>query len=292
MGWLGIAGVEDGVSLLGVLAWWANPFYLWALLRSSLGGKNPVFSANVAVCLASLTVFLGSWAVNAVPVFTPVLGYGPGALLWYLAILSLTYETTRYGGTASPMLVSGLAGTVCVLFVGLLIWRGAASNLSEREKLPFYSAKRGFICSVEASPLPIADPQAAIALEAESKQWLESLRNWRVAAVQVGSTEYFAATEGSPESQKPPYMASRPVSAPARYTLRVDGGYPYVNKWSDGGDFVRMILIDNQTKSQIGQLVHHREINRKVGFCPSLTYFPHSRNEEAIRWLAPFLARP
>jgi hypothetical protein len=28
MGWLGFAGVEDGVNLLGVLAWWANPLYL------------------------------------------------------------------------------------------------------------------------------------------------------------------------------------------------------------------------------------------------------------------------
>ena len=291
-GWLGIAGVEDRVGLLGVLAWWANPFYLWALIKASGRGRNPAFSANMALGLATLTVLLGSYAVNAVPVFTPVIGYGPGALLWYLAIVSLAYVSARdRGGPSSPRLLLGLAGAVCAFFVAFVLWRAVASNTSERERLPFYSAKRGFICSAEAKPLPIVGPQPAIALEAESKYWLDSLRNWRVAAVQVGSTEYSAAAQGSPESKKPPFMASRPVSVRARYTLQVDGGYPYINKWSDGGDFVRMTLIDNQTKTQIGELIHHREMNRRVGFCPSLTYFPHSRNEEAIRWLAPFFVQ-
>lgn len=236
LGWLGIGAVEDGVSLVGVLAWWANPFYVWALIRASLGRKNPTFSANMALGLASLTVFLSSFAINAVPAFTPVIGYGPGALLWYVAIASLAYATARDSGTSPPRLALGLASAVCALFISLLVWRAVAANVSEREKLPFYSAKRGLICSVEAEPLPISGRQEAIALEAQSEHWLESLRNWRVAAVQVGSTEYSAAVRGSPESQKPPYMASRPVSVPARYTLRVEGGCPYINRWSDGGD--------------------------------------------------------
>lgn len=293
MGWLGVAGVEDSVSLLGVLAWWANPFYLWALIKIQLKGKTPKFSANMALGLATLTVLVGSYALNAIPTFTPVIGYGPGALLWYLAILSLAYVVARDAGYASSHKL--IVYTVCVLCFGYtvqLLWRVTSANDAERERLPFYAAKRGLICSVEATKLPITEQQPAISLGAYNKQWLDALRNWKVTAIQIGSTEYRRAADGSPESRKPPYMTAQPVSLPARYTLRVEGGYPYVNKWSDGGgDFVRLIMVDNQTKEEIGQLVHRREMNRRLGFCPSLTYFPHSLNEEAIQWLAPFISR-
>lgn len=67
MGWLGIAGVEDGVNLLGVLAWWANPVYLWAIAKALSNKTQPIFSAYLATGLGALTFLLSSYAINAVP---------------------------------------------------------------------------------------------------------------------------------------------------------------------------------------------------------------------------------
>lgn len=290
MGWLGFAGVESLINLLGVLAWWANPFYLYALIKSLGKGRVPTISVHIALALASLTVFLSSYAVNAVPVFTPVIAYGPGALLWYLAILGLTYVVARDAGhVAFPTIIPWAACALCAVYSIQLTYRATRANISEQERLPFYSAKRGFICTAKATPLPISEHQPAIGFEGDAKYWLKSLRNWNISAVQIGSVEYQRAPEGSFESRKSPFMTEQPISSPARYTLRVEGGYPYSNDTSDPGDLVRLSLIDNQTNTVLGELVHKRELNRRLGFCPTLTYFPKSRHEEAILWLAAFV---
>jgi hypothetical protein len=304
VGWLGIVGVlavGEDVGWLGVLAWWANPIYL-LVLGKTLRRKRPpavspyatgfdlAFVSYVALALASLTVLLSRYPVNAAGGFAPIVGYGPGALLWYLAILSIVYVVSRDAGNpTAPKLLVGAVGIVCVAYTAQLAWRAVGSNQSEREQLPVYSAKRGLICSARATPLPILEPQPAIRLEAKSKVWLESLRNWRVSAVQIGSLEYTRAPAGSDESRKAPFMVAEPIASPARYTLRVQGGHPYVNDAHESGDHVRLSLWDSHANKEIGQLVHHREANRLLGFCPSLTYFPYSPNEEAIRWLAPFI---
>ena len=290
MGWLGVAGVEDGTNLLGVLAWWANLFYFWAIARAAFEKTNPTIVTYLAVATASLTALLSSYALNAVPSFTPIIGYGPGVLLWFLAIFTLAYVVTRDAGhLATSRIVVGIASGLLVAYLVQVGWRAVASNDSERERLPAHAAKRGYICSVTAPLLPIADRQEAIELKADSEYWLKSLIHWGVTAVQVDAIEYKRAPEGSPESKLPPYLLATPVSVPARYTLRAEGGYPFINKWSDGGDFVRLTVIDSQGKKDIGQLVYRREISRRLGFCPALTYYPNSQKEEAIKWLEPFI---
>ncbi len=291
IGWLGIAGIEDSVSLLGVLAWWANPVYLWAIFRFAFGSVVPTTSAYLAAAIASLTFLLSSYAINAAPSFTPIIGYGPGVLLWFLAILSLAYVVAKDTGTLTlAKWLRGVSIILIVVFLTQLIWRSVVSNESEREELPYYSAKRGLVCSVTAPPLRIDKKQPAIELRVDNrKNWVESLLHWGTNAVQFDGFEYQQAPKGSPEAQRPPYMAVKPVSIPARYVLHAEGGYPFINKWSDGGDFVQLTLIDSQVNATLGSIIFRREINRRLGFCPSLTYFPHSTKEEAIKWLSPFL---
>jgi hypothetical protein len=289
MGWLGIAGVADDLSRLGVFAWWANPFYLWAVARA-LAGKTPVFSTSMAVALGTLTVLVSNYAVGSGATFAPVIGYGPGALLWYLAILTLALVVARDAGSAfTAKVIACAVAVVAVAYTAQVLWRFIGANEAERQRLPFYAAKRGPICSATMSPLPIPEQQRAIGLEAPGMEWLESLRQWDVVAIQRGSIEFRRAPEGSPESKRVPFMTAEAVTTPARYTLRVQGGHPYINEASDGGDFVRLQVIDNRTNAIIGELAHHREWNRRLGFCPSLTWYRRGSNEEAIRWLAPFI---
>ena len=292
MGWLGIAGVGDDLSRVGVFAWWANPFYLWAIARM-LGGKTPVFSTSMAVALGTLTVLVSNYAVGSGATFAPVIGYGPGALLWYLAILTLAFAVARDAGSAfTANFITCAAAVVAVAYTAQMLWRFMGANEAERQRLPFYAAKRGPICSATMSPLPIPEQQPAIGLEAPGMKWLDSLRHWGVVAIQRGSIEYRRAPEGSQESKRHPYMTADAVTTPARYTLHVQGGHPYINQWSDGGDFVRLKVIDNRTNTIIGELAHHREWNRRLGFCPSLSYSAlRGWNEEAIQWLAPFIQR-
>lgn len=286
MGWLGVIGVQDGISALGALAWWANPLYLWALLKT-FGGRKAKYSPNMALGLATLTVLLGSYAVNVVPSFAPVQGYGPGALLWYLSIVCLSYVVAGDSGNhAKQKFLVGLGCTVCIIFVGMVEWRAMSANPSERDGLPFYAAKRGAICSTRAVPLPISTPQPAIAVE-DKKRWLGYVHSLGIAVIQVGSTEYFEALPGSWESKQPPYMDYRPVTVPARYTLRVESDNP---EYRDT-NLVLMTVIDNHTKQPIGHLAHHRQINRRLGYCPSFDTFPRVGNEEVRQWLAPFIAK-
>lgn len=184
----------------------------------------------------------------------------------------------------------GMAIFLIVSYTVLIGWRATSSNESERERLPYYSAKRGFICAVEATPLPITEKQTAISLIAnDHKRWIESLHNWGITTIQIGRLEYTPAEENSIESRTPPYMLLGTTSQPARYAIKIEGGYPFINKWSDGGDFVRLSLIDTQNNKELGQLTYHKELNSRLGFCPKLTMYSENGNEEAIRWLSPFI---
>ena len=307
-GWLGPIGAG---YTIGTLAWWANPFYLWALLKIN-NRKSPSFSSTAALLLSTLTVFVHSYAVNAVPVFTPVIGYGPGALFWYISILCLWCVVAQDNGK-HPVIYKGvfvLAGTIFLLFMGQIAWRAVYANASEKEKLPIYVAKRGMICSMKSLPLPVTAQQPALQLElaqsemdrgglrdSRNRQWLSALHGWNVAAIQFEGIEYRDAPEGSPESSRPPFMILGQITAPARYTLRVEGGPPYTNNTQFYSETVQLTIIDNYTEKEVGHLIHNLEKNSLLGYCPQLTPLPRSyksvyQYEEVRKWLAPFIMEP
>lgn len=289
-GWLGVVGAEDGLGFLAMLAWWANPLYLLAIIRAMSEKALPIKTVYAALLLAFLGFLLGSYATNAVPSFTPVLGYGIGVLLWFLALLILAYAvSTKADLDMLPSLLLGLMVFLVIIFFAQVVWRAFASNESEKERLPYLVAKRGLICSTTAKPLLIPEQQFAIRLESKEKKWIESLINWGVVAVQVDGVEYIKAPEGSPEAEKSPFMVSRPIKIEARYSLKAEEGYPLVNKWSDGGKSVRLTLIDNKKNNVMGTITFKKEANSRLGFCPSLNHYGASTKEEAIRWLSVFI---
>lgn len=292
IGWLGVVGVEDVASLVGVLAWWANPFYLWAISNLAFGKYLPIKTTYFALTLASLTLLLSSYAINEAPVFTPVIAYGPGALFWLLAVLSLAYIVSSKAGHQS------LSKMVIIIIIILLLayffqvgWRAFASNDTEKVKLPYYSAKRGVVCSVKMIPLPIIEKQSVIKLNLSeyNKDWLNFLLDWGIKSVQFDGIEYMRAPQGSPESMRYPYMIGKIITLPARYTFIAQGGSPIVNETSDSSD-VYLSIVDNLEKKEIGQLAFHREMNSRLGFCPSLEYYSTTKTEEVIKWLSPFIS--
>lgn len=277
LGWLGFAGIKDGLDLLGVLAWWANPFYLWAISKA-FAGKQPRTSVFLAMVLAPLTFLLSNFAINAVPSFATVTGYGPGALLWFLAILSLAYATTK--DTELSDISKATVGIACVLitaFIGQASWRAVASNDSEKNRLPYYSAKRGLICSATATPLPINQKQSAIVLKTDTDYWLDALLNWGIPVVQVYHVEFRKVSE-------PPFKASSPISSPAQYGLYVEGDPPFFNPKVQN---VTLKILDLQNNEELGHMTFKRQLSG--GFCPSLPFYTRDEEEEVLKWLAPFI---
>lgn len=292
IGWLGVVGVQDSTSFFGMLAWWANPLYLLSISRSALSNKRPHGSLYAAIVLALLSFLVSHYATSEAPSYTNIIGYGPGALFWLIAILTLGFVVSRdVGDLILCYATIGCGITLAVLYALQVTISVVGSNSSEREKLPLYAAKRGTVCSVKAPFNPISDKQLAIELSAEDREhWLKALLHWGVNAVQIKGVEYRTAAKNTPEAQVAPYLTSEPVTEPARYLLRAQGGFPYINKWESGGDYVRLTLVDKKSNAELGSIDYKKEWNEKLGFCPSLTFFPDSREEEAIKWLAPFMA--
>lgn len=277
IGWLGFAGIKDGLDLLGVLAWWANPFYLWAISKA-FAGRQPTISVFMAVALAPLTFLLSHFAINAVPTFSTVTGYGPGALLWFLAILILAYAVTKDTELSDVSKATmGIAFILIICFIGQVSWRAVASNSSEKIRLPYYAAKRGLICSATVTPLPIIHKQSAIALKTDNNYWLDALLNWGVNAVQTYRVEFHKTSE-------PPFKVSIPISQPSQYSLYVEGDTPFFNSRAR---HIKLRIVDSKNNEEIGHMTFKRQLSG--GFCPGLPFYSQDEEEEVLKWLAPFI---
>jgi hypothetical protein len=288
LGWLGILGVGDSLSVFGTFAWWANPLFLWATARILLRKALPAFSAYLAGWLSFLALLVGSLKMNEAPTYSAVLAYGPGVLAWLLAILGLACTVAREAKSDALKICFGLA--MVILSTAYLVQVGSRAflaNETEKNRLPFYAAKRGVVCAEQAIPLPIDEKQHALALEAP---WMKVLNILPIDAVQYGGYQYRRAPGGSPESRMPPFSIREPISTPARYVLRIEGSLPYEYKSRDLDEDFVMRVIDNSNDKEIGHLAHRREFFPELGFCPSLTSGGLHRNEEAQVWLAPFIS--
>lgn len=147
-GWLGIAGIEDGWSLIGILGWWANLFYFYSLKEYLDFEELPIKVISWAIVLSLLSFFVDSLAINETPSYADVIAYGPGALCWFLAILSLAYVIfSESGRTMQARLAYRLGVTLGILYVIQVLWLAIGGDYLDHKNIPFYAAKRGLICS-------------------------------------------------------------------------------------------------------------------------------------------------
>jgi hypothetical protein len=292
MGWLGFAGVENSVNLLAVLAWWANPIYFIAISRLTKKQESSPSSPHIAVFVGLLTFLLSSFAINAVPSFTKVIGYGPGAILWIFSLLilgysaCLTYQLKRLGKFYKILFF-----LILVFYLSQAGLRHFLSNESEKDQLPVYAAKRGIICAVRAKPLPITTRENVIEIEAvDTNEWISTVHSYGINKIQAYGQEYREFREdekNSLEARTPPYMHQEKANSAARYLLVIEGMHPYKMWKADSLVTIKMHLIDKQTNEAIGELIHQQEFLSK-GFCPALSAYSQKKNEEVVKWLAPF----
>ncbi|MEE9331132.1 MAG: hypothetical protein V3U89_02770 [Methylophilaceae bacterium] len=292
LGWLGFAGVKDGVNLIAILAWWANPLYLIAFAKLVNNPKIDTITPHIAVFLGLLTFLLSSYAINAVPSFTTVTGYGPGVMFWLASLLLLGYSSCL----ARQLKLLGrlylaIAFVISLFYITQICLRYAFSNQSEKAMLPAYAAKRGRVCSVNARPLKIPKQESIIEIDAiNTNNWISTIHSYGIDKIQANGHQYRAFNDdekNNVEARKPPYMYKEEIITPARYLLKVEGYHPYKTKKSS----IRMVIMDTKEHKVIGELIHNP--GDTFRYCPTLPTYssPQKKNhEEVIQWLAPFIS--
>lgn len=230
VGWLGPA--------VGNLAWFANPFFLFA--AGAFGsGRVPIRSASLAVLLALDTFRFAEYPLDGGGASTPVYAFGWGAVLWLLAqclLLAATglrrLETDDPSWTwlqrCWPLLVGGLLAVV---------WLGAAAGLAihdrfvatpeEAARLAGAAFKRGAICQATVTPAatplrglagPLAIELDAAAIEAAGPlREPRTLLAWGIPTVRFGETDF------SIDANAGGLLTSMPAKGTAGATLQVTG---------------------------------------------------------------------
>ena len=298
MGWLGFAGVEDGVNFIAILAWWANPLFLIAFFKLAENPEDDTITPHVAVFLGLLTFLLSSYAINAVPSFTKVIGYGPGVIFWIASLLLLGYcSCLTHQLKLLGRLYIVIAFIISLFYVSQIYLRYTLSNQSEKTMLPTYAAKRGKICSATAIPLNIQKQESIIDIDAiDTNEWITAIHSYGVDKIQAYGQQYRAFNDDekdSLEARTPPYMHKEEISTPARYLLRIEGNHPYKFWKGKGRSAIRMVISDIKEQKIIGELIHHPDISTGY-YCPTLRAYSdpqEKNNEEVIQWLAPFISQ-
>jgi hypothetical protein len=297
-GWLGFAGVENGVNFIAILAWWANPVFLIAYAKLSDKHNNDTITPHVAVFFGLLTFLLSSYAINAVPSFTKVIGYGPGVIFWIASLLLLGYSSSLSNHLKIlSRIYMAVAFIISLLYLSQIYFRYSSSNQSEKDILPAYAAKRGKICSLNALPLKIQKQESIIEIDTiDTNEWITTIHNYGVDKIQAYGQQYRAFNDnekGSLETRTPPYMHKEKIGSPARYLLKIEGNHPYKFWKGTGRNSIRMIISDTKEHKVIGELIHHPDISTG-NYCPTLPTYSspqEKNNEEVIKWLAPFISK-
>lgn len=157
MGWLS--------PLMLNFAWFANPFFLIAILKLLLGNKSASKSAGAAALISLDTFRFDEYMLNEGGASTPVYGYGYGAILWLAAIFILlvaagfrereqktvntNYDANDAGSTLCMLGIAALLGLLCTSLALATIDRRKA-NQKERERLSDVVFKKNEVCQLEA----------------------------------------------------------------------------------------------------------------------------------------------
>ena len=201
MGWLAAFGLN--------FAWFANIFllYVYVKLHSS---RKPIVAVSITVLLALMTFLF-----NEVPegvATSPVLGYGMGAMLWFLSIWVMTIAVVvtppntisqrKTENAPLKLLASTVIGIALpIVCVALIAQYGRyVANPVERVRLQSVAIKRGSVCSEEvllaSDPITHLEGPLEIRIHGaysdgqypfgDAKQLIE----WGIPTVRMGSTDF------------------------------------------------------------------------------------------------------
>ncbi|MDT3718305.1 hypothetical protein [Pseudomonas oryzihabitans] len=223
--------------LTGNLAWLANLWFLWAVVRV-LRQRSASLLALLALGCALDTWRLTRYWVNEGGTTAQVYGYGWGAVLW---LLSMTLLLAASGGVPGSSNKSSLTlhrirwfkPTGLLLSAAVIISTGTLSTLQhnssskfEQERLRGYAFKRSPVCSVEvaAVPSPLTAFTGPLELDIASTQLyspypfilLEDMLLWGVPSIRSGGRDFRLLSMG-----KEVLLMSTPAQGDAAATLTI-----------------------------------------------------------------------
>lgn len=277
MGWLS--------PLVGNFAWFANPLFLWSLLR--LQAKRSAVGLAMLSLLLSLDTFrLSNYLLDEGGGSTQVYGYGWGVVLWFAALCVLTaaagtrqiearIDANGVEGTDEWLRPIGFALCISMLVaVAYLATQDRKQgNSTEQERLAGLVFKRGPICHADepsvirplgsdAGPLEVKFSDGAYAGSSYPFNKPTDLLKWGIPVVRVAGRDYSYAAAGDDQ-----ILTSIPASLPIAATLVVTGST------ADGRRQIGANLVEHATGRVVFDQVWREEANG-VRHCPDYSTSP------------------
>ncbi|MDR6676599.1 hypothetical protein [Pseudomonas oryzihabitans] len=229
IGWLAL--------LAGNVAWLANLWFLWAVVRV-LRQRSASLLALLALGCALDTWRLTRYLVNEGGTTAQVYGYGWGAVLWLLAMTLLLAASggvpgSSNKGSLTSLRIRWLKPLGLLLSAVVIISTGALSTLQhnssskfEQERLRGYAFKRSPVCSVEVAAVqsPLKAFTGPLELDLASTQLyspypfidLEDMLLWGVPIIRSGGRDFRLLSMG-----KEVLLMSTPAQGDAAATLTI-----------------------------------------------------------------------
>ena len=203
MGWLAAFGLN--------FAWFANIFllYVYVKLHSS---RKPIVAVSITVLLALMTFLFNEVPLNEGGATSPVMGYGMGAMLWFLSIWVMTIAVVvtppntisqRKNENAPLKLLAGAVIGIAlpIVCVALIAQYGRyVANPAERVRLQSVVIKRGSVCSEEvllaSDPITHLEGPLEIRIQGAYSDGqypfgdAKRLLGWGIPTLRMGSTDF------------------------------------------------------------------------------------------------------
>lgn len=252
--------------LAGNVAWLANLWFLWAVVRV-LRQRSASLLALLALGCALDTWRLTWYLLNEGGTKAQVYGYGWGAVLWLLAmtlLLAASGSVPERSNDGSPAArrIRWLKPIGLLLSAVVIISTGTLSTLQhnnsskfEQERLQGYAFKRSPVCSLEVAAVqsPLTGFTGPMELDLASTQLsgpypfirLESMLSWGVPSIRSGGRDFRLLSIG-----KEVLLMSTPAQGDAAATLTIrenktslvatlnalDGGQVFSQQWNEQPD--------------------------------------------------------
>lgn len=277
LGWLS--------PLVGNFAWFANPLFLWSLLRLRFG--KPAVGLALLSTLLSLDAFrFSEYLLNEGGATTPVYGYGWGFVLWLAALLVLLAAAgtrqieTRLeadGADNTSEWVRPMAFALCITMLmaaGYLALQDRKhANSVERERLSGLAFKRGPVCGADepsvqqplgrnSGPVEVRLSEGAYAGSSYPFNKPTNLLQWGIPVVRVAGRDYSYAPAGDGQ-----ILTSVPALTPVAGVLAV------AVSELEGRLQISAKLVEQSTERTVFDQVWRQEA-QGARHCPDYSAFP------------------
>lgn len=277
MGWLS--------PLVGNFAWFANPLFLWALIRLQ-ARKRAVGLTVLAVLLALDTFRLSNYVLDEGGGSTTVYAYGWGGVLWFASLCVLTaaagtrqiearIESGGVDGADEWLRPIGFALCISMLMAAgcLAIRDREHANSVERERLSGLVFKRGPVCDADdpsvlqplnrnSGPLEVKLSEGIYTGSGHPFNRPTHLLKWGIPVVRVAGRDYSYAPAGDGQ-----ILTSVPASATAGAVLAV------AVSLVEGRLQIGAKLVEQATERTVFDQVWRAEA-KGARYCPDYSTFP------------------